>query len=166
MRTCKPGSDTPKQENSGGRGEIGMLSPEFPEKPVWRMGLVLTVVVLLACAGSFAGAGETPRQAGEAYFVLPENEKRLLIEGLKTIALGDSWNDVAKTLGKPDLDYGVAYKETGLFKVYRRVYNVYKISDGANTNDEIVILYFDKQNILIAIFSTIKEYRRQEMNFE
>jgi len=124
--------------------------------------LVAAAVFYISCTGHAATAGEIQTQTAKPYFILPNDEKRHLIESLKTIALGDSRDDVIRKLGKPDYDYVVAYKETGQFKSRRLAYYVYRVSSDANVNDQMVTLDFDKKDRLIWIFSDIKEYPREE----
>lgn len=131
---------------------------------MWRSSIVAAAVLLSSCTGLAASASERLDQTIVPYLVLPEDEKGRLIEGLKTVKLGDSWDDVKRILGEPDHDQRVAYKETGLFRWTVRKYDVYRVSDGANTNDEVATLVFDKQDRLIAISSTIREYIREEMS--
>lgn len=126
----------------------------------WR-GIIIAAVLVHMFASLPVRAGEDVNPAGAPYFNLSDDEKSYLIERLKTINLGDNWDDVKRILGKPDIDQDSVTKKLE-FLARERSYNVYLVSDGANMNDERVHLFFDRKDKLILIISTIKEYTRNE----
>jgi hypothetical protein len=94
------------------------------------------------------------------YFVLDDATWDRRVEIINAMKFGISYDEVEKALGKPDSDYKGGVKSRPP-RVHRRRYITYIFADyrkdGVNTGDEMVDLWFDKDNRLELISSTVSE---------